>query len=84
MNDTNGIYSDWPGETVYVCCRLTGILYPNTVRLSVPPHIGWYIILCKKTQRHLEAYDLDDLSDDAPGLLVWILTIACITAHKSE
>lgn len=81
---TDGIYSEWADETVYECCRLTGILYSNAVILGLPPHIGWHVRLCAQIRSHLQDCDMEELSGDAPGLLIWILTVGCMAAFGSE
>ena len=83
-DDTDGVYSEWADETVYECCRLTAILYSNAVIMNIPPHTGWHLSLCAQIRRHLEGCDMEELSGDAPGLLIWILCIASIAAYGLE
>lgn len=83
-DDTDGIHSEWADETVYECCRLTALLYSTAVILGLPAHVGWHVQLGAQIRRQLEACDVEELSGDAPGLLVWVLTIAAIAAVGSE
>lgn len=78
------MYSEWADEVVYECCRLIGILYSTAVILGLPPHVGWHLQLCAQIRRHLEACDMEELSGDARGLLIWISFVASIAAYGSE
>lgn len=82
-DDTDGIYSDWADETVYELCRLAGMLYSNAVILGLPPHEGWHLRLCERIRACLEACDVEELSEDAPGLLVWVLFLGSTAAVGS-
>lgn len=79
-NDTDGIYGEWADETIYECCRLSAILFSNAVIVGLPPHVDWHIRLCAHIRRHLEHCDMEELSGDAPGLLLWIVFVACMAA----
>ena len=68
----------------YECCRLTAMLYSNSVLFPLPTASSWHIDLLLQIRRILAEARLQLWPDDAGALLIWSLCIASIAAFWTD
>lgn len=67
----------------YEICRITCILYSNTVLMGLPPHSGWHINIVTRLRMLLELSSSGQWSKETMPLLTWALFVAGIASYRT-